>query len=126
MILVVDPDRDMRTILSLFLGDAGHEVVTAADADSALELARRSSPSVIVGEHPLRLAHGPTLCDALRHDPATAEIPFVVVTARALPVEVSTAERLHEALFVKPPVFADVVRMVDRLAMRRGRVPAGA
>ena len=125
LILVVDPDRDMRTILSLFLGAAGHDVVTAADADAALERARCLAPAVIVGENPLRLQDGATLSDALRADPVTSTIPFVVVTANARPVEVDPAGQVHEAVFVKPPVFAELVRTVDRLARQREHVLAG-
>ncbi len=114
----------MRTILSLFLGAAGHDVVTAADADAALAAALRDGPAVIVGEHPLQLADGTTLHAALQADPRTAAIPFVVVTARALAEELGAAEPNHAAVFVKPPVFSDLVATVTRLAGCGRRVVA--
>lgn len=115
VVLVVDPDPDSRKILSALLAHADYEVRQSADAGSALDLGRRVRPDVIVGEHPLRLVDGRILCDALRDDPTTKTIPFVALTARAMPEEVDDASLTHELVFTKPPRFTEVVRAISRI-----------
>ncbi len=47
-ILVVDDDRGLRKSLSLILGDAGYEVLTASDGEEGLTLALSARPQLIL------------------------------------------------------------------------------
>lgn len=48
MILLVDDDIAVRTSLTLLLKSAGNEVITAVDADTALQLIHKSLPQLII------------------------------------------------------------------------------
>ncbi|MCU0726057.1 MAG: response regulator [Planctomycetes bacterium] len=48
IVLVVDDDRNQRTLYSRELGEEGYEVVTAADGREALEVFALRSPDVVV------------------------------------------------------------------------------
>ncbi len=81
----------------------GFRALSTPDADEALEWAIARCPSVMVGEHPLPLRDGRLLCAALLEDDRTASIPFVTVTARALPDDLAAArESHHHGVFAKP------------------------
>lgn len=48
LVLVVDDDRRMRSVLSRFLSLKGYEVAEAADGREAIALARRKKPDIIL------------------------------------------------------------------------------
>ena len=103
MILVVDDDPRIRFLLRMTLEPEGHEVVEAADVESALLLAGPDRlPDVITTDLDLPRLGGAALIRRLRSEPRTASIPIVVVSANH-----SAAEELHvtglvEAIVTKP------------------------
>jgi CheY-like chemotaxis protein len=103
LVVIVDPNDDVRTILSAFLDHDGIDALATADPDQALAWARTRHPHVLLGEHPLNLKDGRLLCVALAEDPETASIPFVAVTARAFPQDLERARKTHPlGVFTKP------------------------
>jgi DNA-binding response OmpR family regulator len=48
IVLIVDDDRNQRTLYSRELGEEGYEVLTAADGREALEVFALRSPDVVV------------------------------------------------------------------------------
>lgn len=103
LVLIVDPNRDFRTILVHFLRHEGLAAEATGDPDEALALIRAAPPAAIIGEHPLRLRDGRLLCAVLQEEEDTASIPFVAVTARAFPEDIQHAEQTHHAgVFTKP------------------------
>jgi CheY-like chemotaxis protein len=111
-VLVVDPDVDARTILTTFLRHSGYEVAEAGTAADGLDAARRLAPRVIVGEHPLALEAGTLLCEMLKRDVATADIPFLAITSRVTRREWRSAERSHYRVMAKPLHLPSVVEAI--------------
>lgn len=120
-LLVVEPKPDDRAALRELLEADGYAVTASASPEAALAEARRLRPAVIVGEHPLRLPNGPTLCAALRGDPATQDIPFVAVTAHAMPADLVDAHKSHRDVFLKP---VSPEPLLERVATLTGRTRA--
>lgn len=121
LVLVVDPDPDGRRILAAFLAHAGYDVAQADSAAAGLDAARRLQPAAIVGEHPLWLEERAPLCEVLAADPATAALPFVAVTARAMREELVDAGRYHRQVFTKPVDLAAVVRAINDIVSETSR-----
>ncbi len=81
-ILVVEDDTDLRESLSQALRDHGFAVTPAANGQEALDLLRGGArPTVILLDLMLPVLNGWELRDALRHDPALAQIPQLVISA---------------------------------------------
>jgi len=81
-ILVVEDDTDLRESLSQALGDHGFIVTQAADGKQALDLLHSGiRPGVILLDLMMPVLSGWELRDALRHDPALARIPQLVISA---------------------------------------------
>lgn len=78
-ILLVEDSRFLRRANERVLAKAGYEVVTAADGEEALQLARTKAPDLILLDMLLPKLGGPEVLRALRGDPATAAIPVVVL-----------------------------------------------
>ncbi len=86
-ILVVDDEPEAVELVEFNLRQAGFDVVTAADGAEALKRARALLPSLIVLDLMLPEVDGLEVCKMLRHDPATAALPIVMVTARAAEID---------------------------------------
>ena len=82
-ILIVD-DPIAANLLAAHLPASDFSVVQAFEVDEALALARRLQPKLILLDLMTPDLSGLALIRALRHDPATAGIPVLVITARTL------------------------------------------
>ncbi len=79
-LLVVDDDRQLVDVLSLALGEAGHEVRVAFDGLSAMEATKTAPPELIVSDVNMPRLDGFALCKRLRE--AGVTIPIVLLTSR--------------------------------------------
>jgi CheY-like chemotaxis protein/phosphoribosyl 1,2-cyclic phosphodiesterase len=85
-VLLVEDDRDMRRLLRLTLESEGVRVVSAADGNDALEVARRERPSLILLDMQLPGLHGLEVCQVLRADPDPrfCDVPILMLTGERL------------------------------------------
>jgi DNA-binding response OmpR family regulator len=81
--LVVDDDPAIREILVTNLEAEGMDVATAANGDDAARLARELTPDLVVLDVMMPGRDGYAVLADLKSDPTTAEIPIVLLTAKA-------------------------------------------
>ncbi len=81
-VLVVDDEPDIVELVAFIFRKRGHEVITASNGCEALTRARAGAPDVIVLDVMLPEMDGFTVCEILRRDPATANVPIILLTAR--------------------------------------------
>ena len=81
-VLVVDDNADMRDYIASLLADE-YDVRTAPDGAIALELARFDPPELVVTDVMMPNLDGFGLLAGLQADPATTDIPVIMVSARA-------------------------------------------
>ena len=79
-ILVVDDAQPFRTTIVKALRRSGFEPIEAADGATGLQLARSQSPDLILSDVDMPNLNGTDLLKTLRNDPATASIPFILMT----------------------------------------------
>jgi signal transduction histidine kinase/CheY-like chemotaxis protein len=79
-ILVVDDDRRSADLLRVYLEDAGYAVSVARDGIEGLELAGRLHPEAVILDILLPRLNGWDLLAQLKSDPATSDIPVVIVS----------------------------------------------
>ncbi|GET41222.1 response regulator [Microseira wollei] len=80
-ILVIEDDADQRIMISLFLRSENFQVTLAENGRVGLELARKIKPDLIVCDIHMPELNGYEVLKALRDDMATANIPFIFLTA---------------------------------------------
>ena len=82
-ILVVDDEKDLTALVCLHMKMAGFEVLTANNGENALDLSREEKPDLIILDLMLPKIDGWQVCERLRQDIATQDIPVIMLTARA-------------------------------------------
>ena len=82
-ILVVDDEADIVELLRYNLELDGHELFSAGSGVEALNQARKHLPDVILLDLMLPDMDGFSICEILRCQPSTANIPVIMLTAMA-------------------------------------------
>ncbi len=81
-IMVVDDDTDLRQALSLRLRANNFDTVNVCDGYSAIAMAQKEKPHLIILDLGLPAGDGYAVLKNLRDYPALASIPVIVLTAR--------------------------------------------
>jgi DNA-binding response OmpR family regulator len=90
--LIVDDNEDMLTFLVTTFMDQ-YEVTAARNGSEAIELLRESlivkdgqtpttTYSIVISDWMMDKMDGPELCSRLRQNPATKDLPFILLTAK--------------------------------------------
>lgn len=88
LVLVADDDPDILDLVRYRLERSGYEVAVARDGLEAVQLAGELSPSLAVLDVMMPSLNGFEVTRRLREDPATREIPVILLTARAQEADV--------------------------------------
>ena len=101
LVLLVDPDRDSRTIMHVILAHVGYRCAEATVGNIALKGMRLKLPDLVISEHPAAMHGGRDLAAALRDRIWT---PLLVVTSRATPPEFAHAAAEGAVRVVAKPI----------------------
>ena len=82
-ILIADDQPMNRDILERRLAAHGYEIVTTADGEEALAVAREARPDLILLDIMMPRLDGIAVCQQLRADPTFPFTPIIMVTAKA-------------------------------------------
>lgn len=91
-VLIVDDSETVTEMLTWILGSAGYSIETAGDGVEGVRSAFRRVPDLVVMSTRLPRLDGIQACRLLKAEPATRDIPVVLLTS-----EEAGADRLHAA-----------------------------
>jgi len=117
-VLVVDDERGIRALLVDILGDAGYEVIEAADGSVAIDKACRERPDIIILDVIMPVMDGLQVLARLRGDPATQAIPVVLLTALPAAKGESAGMKLGVTHYINKPWTSGTIEAVVRVALR--------
>jgi len=115
-ILVVEDVPLGLAILRMRLEAEGFTVRTARDGVEALDQARECRPDLVVLDLMLPRISGERVCQELRADPRTADVPVVVVSARIQEAERLRALAAGADVFISKPY--DLAALVTEIRAR--------
>ena len=87
-ILAVDDERHIVRLVEVNLQRAGYEVVTAYDGKEALEKVKSENPDLVVLDVMMPYMDGFEVLQNLKKNPATRDIPVIMLTAKAQDADV--------------------------------------
>src|ERR1051325_9999251 len=80
-VLVVDDESEFIELLKYNLEHQGFDILAVANGVEALNTARRELPDVVLMDLMLPDIDGFSVCEILRSQPSTANVPIIVVSA---------------------------------------------
>jgi DNA-binding response OmpR family regulator len=121
-VLLVDDDPKIRELLRLYVEREGHRPLFAADGETALELASRARPDIVLLDVMLPGMDGVEVCRRLRD---ISQVPIILLTARSAEGDrVIGLDLGADDYVVKPFSPRELMARVRALLRRRGRAAA--
>jgi CheY-like chemotaxis protein len=115
MILIVEDDPQVARLIALVMQRHGRKTETVADGGAALSRVRELQPEIIFADLSIKGMGGEALCSALKAQPETKHIPYIVLSG-----DRDIAEKARHCgaddFMGKPFEFDDLVRLVDKYA----------
>ncbi|MEI9940099.1 MAG: response regulator [Pseudomonadota bacterium] len=112
-ILIVEDNPANMKLAVFVLEQAGYAVITAADAEAGLTLARQQHPDLIMMDIQLPGMDGLAATELLKQDEATRHIPVIALTALAMKGdEARIRDAGCDAYIAKPMRYQEVLATV--------------
>jgi DNA-binding response OmpR family regulator len=112
-VLVVEDDDSTREFLKYVVEEAGYDVETVGDGQSALDAAFRRAPNLVVLDLMLPEIHGLEVCHRLKTSGRFPNLKVLIVSAKAFPADRRQAQEVGADGFLPKPV--NPVELLDLL-----------
>jgi two-component system alkaline phosphatase synthesis response regulator PhoP len=122
-ILVVEDDPDIGELIEHYLEKAGHQVTRMATGATVMPHLRSAGADLVILDLMLPGMDGLLVCQAMRNDSSTADVPVIMLTARGEEADRIAGLELGADDYVTKPFSPK--ELVARVAARLRRTPAG-
>jgi CheY-like chemotaxis protein len=121
-VLIVDADPDKLSVLKAALVHAAYHVTSATSATFALTTVERDRPDLIVSGNRTEDMDGVEFCSIIRSDPATHDIPFLLLSGPKRPTPWAVAQAGVDMLlagdFVVSAVLDRIAKLLRHVALQ--------
>lgn len=118
--LLIEDDPTAARLMELMLSSEGYQLVVAQNGLQGLKMARANPPDLILLDLMLPGQDGFEVLHQLRAEPRTADIPVIIVSAKAQTTDMQTATKIGaDAYLTKPYKRAELVSLVGSLLSKR-------
>jgi len=129
-VLIIDDSKTIVTALKKFLRSAGYETLEALDAESGLEQLREQKPDLVFLDIVLPGMNGFAALRTIRRDPATRDIPVIMMSGNEQAMEQFFGTRIGADDFMKKPfsryeIFFRIERLLDENLVPRRAITVG-
>lgn len=116
MILVIDDEPGITELLTDILEYAGHPVLIANDARTAMEFIHLHRPEVVLIDLMMPSVDGLSLAMTLKHNPLTRNIPLVAMSASSSALDMASSKGDFDATIRKPFDNDTLVSLIERFS----------
>lgn len=120
LIAVIEDERDIQDVIAYNLQREGYEVVTAERGDEGLALVQQKRPDLIILDLMLPGLDGLSVCQSIRSDIATQEIPIIVLSAKSEEADVVIGLGLGADDYMPKPFSPRELLARVKAVLRRG------
>lgn len=116
-ILVADDEPDMRALLTDLLEEAGHQVTQAENGQVAVQRVQQDALDLVLLDVLMPMMDGIQVLRRMRDDPATSDLPVILLTAFSLSSEENDFLDAPNTYHVAKPWRRGVVETAVSLAL---------
>ncbi len=120
VILVVEDEESIRTLIALNLQAAGYTVEEAKDGTQALEKVKSVKPDLVLLDWMLPGLDGLDVLRSLKADPAFATLPVIMLTAKSEEHDIVLGLEMGATDYITKPFSNKVLIARIRAILRRG------
>jgi CheY-like chemotaxis protein len=121
LIVVVEDNQDINDLLSSILEEEGYRVLSVTNGRDAVQVARQQGPDLITLDLALPGKDGWAIARELQEDPATENIPILVISAYTRDLDAPLRRRVARVIS-KPFYITQVINEVAAILQRRAEV----
>ncbi len=115
-VLIVEDEESLLKLESILLTTKGYLVQGVTTGLAALEAVNEEIPDLILLDVMLPKMDGFEVCERLKSDPATKNIPVVLLTAKKTPEDLARGEEVGADHYItKPFKSAMVIDIIEQL-----------
>jgi len=112
-ILIAEDERDIRELISFTLKFAGHEVFTTSNGEEAYQMATQIIPDLIVLDVRMPRMTGYEVCEQIKLNSSTQNIPVVFLSAKGQESEVKMGIEVGAEEYILKPFSPE--QLVERV-----------
>ena len=120
LIAVIEDERDIQDMIAYNLQREGYEVVTAERGDEGLALVQDKRPDLIILDLMLPGLDGLSVCQSIRLDTTTQEIPIIVLSAKSEEADIVIGLGLGADDYIPKPFSPGELLARVKAVLRRG------
>ena len=114
--MIIEDEPDAAELFSEMMRISGYRVVKFLNSAPAMRAIFREKPDVVLLDIMMPDASGLDVLGYIRREPALAELPVIVVSAKSLPSDVKAGIDAGASTYLTKPVrFLDLKRAVERV-----------
>lgn len=122
-VLIVDDDPQLVQLIGYKLYSKGYQTLVAHSGEEALQLVERERPDLVILDVMMPGMSGIEVCDVLRGDPETANLPIIILSARTqVPHRIEGLQAGADEYLTKPISLKEMVARVETLLERTQRL----
>ena len=120
-VLLVEDEEDIREMVHFNLFKERYQVLLASDGQTAVDVATKELPELIVLDVMLPKMDGFEVCERLKNDPQTKKIPIIMLTAKGEEEDVIKGLEVGADDYITKPFSPKVLLARIKAVLRRSK-----
>ena len=120
-VLLVEDEEDIREMVHFNLFKERYQVLLASDGQTAVDVATKELPELIVLDVMLPKMDGFQVCERLKNDPQTKKIPIIMLTAKGEEEDVIKGLEVGADDYITKPFSPKVLLARIKAVLRRSK-----
>lgn len=117
-ILIIDDEPEITEIVQTFLENAGYQVMVENSSVMGIERAKKGLPDLILLDIMMPFMDGYGVCNELKKNPATGNIPVVFLTGKDTRDDSGRSFKVGGDMFIKKPFSCERLLEIVKIVLQ--------
>ena len=114
-VLIIEDEEDAADMFAEMMRVSGYRVLKTSSSTPALTMMAAEKPDVVILDIMMPEVSGLDILRQMRQDPALANIPVVVVSAKSMPADIKIGMEAGASMYLTKPVgFSELKEAIER------------